>query len=752
MVLKKVSVEGTVQGVGFRPFVYRESVKRNLKGSVKNTGGEVEIILQGEKEKVKEFLRVLEEENPQLANVENVEVSDLEGKNFEDFSIIRSDTSSKDIVFPPDISICESCVEELFDKDDRREGFFMNSCTDCGPRFSVLHDLPYDRPETSFREFPMCDDCSEEYENPMNRRYYAQTTSCPNCGPELELLSSLGEKIPTDNLIEEVCERLEKGQIIGIKGTGGFHIACRAESDEVVKKLRQRFERPSKPFAVMAENLKEVKKFSEVSEEEEKLLKSPKKPIVLVREKDECFLSDHINPGLGFVGVMLPYTGLGNLVLDKVDFPIVMTSANMPSIPMYTENERAVESLGEVVDCFLVHDLEIVNRVDDSVIKRTAVNSFIRRSRGWVPESVDTGLERDIMAVGEDMDNVFAVNKDGEAYLSQHIGDLDNLETIEHFKDSFDFLRELTDADIRDVVSGTNPGFNSLRIADEISHKQDASREKVQHHFAHIGSVMMEKNLKECLGIAIDGFGLGLDGTAWGGEVMLVRKGSYRRIGSIQSFELPGIDKAARRPGRTALSILDDMLDRKELKEVFDTERLERGDETFDTILRQKKAGTNTISCSSAGRVLDAASFILGACEQRYYEGEPAMKLESLALEGDVETRIPVNTIKEDGRKVLKLENGFRALLEEDAKKEDLAASFQDWLARGMAEIAIEQAERFGPRDVCVSGGVCYNRQIIRTIKEEVEKEGLNFYTNELVPPGDGGIPLGQLFALSSKN
>ncbi|MFB6180680.1 MAG: carbamoyltransferase HypF [Candidatus Nanohalobium sp.] len=743
----RIAVEGTVQGVGFRPFVYRTAEDLNLCGEVRNTGGEVEILVEGSEKSLNRFLNRLKEDNPALAEVDSLKVSEKDFESFEAFTISESGSSNSKPVFPPDIGVCDECVEEVFDREDRREGFFMNSCTECGPRLTVVKQLPYDRENSSFEEFPMCEECREEYEDPGDRRFHAQTTACPECGPQLSLHNRKGERLETEDSINEVSKRISSGEIAAVKGTGGFHLCCRADKQKPVKKLRNRLNR-EKPLAVLVKDLEQASKFAKISEKAEKLLKSPQKPITLLEKKEKAEgLAEKVSE-LHNVGVMLPHSTLQHLLLEKVETPLVMTSANLPGLPMFKENQAAFKGLGNVADCFLTHDLRVVNRVDDSVVRPSGM--VLRRSRGFAPQPVSTNIGVEALGMGGDGSNAFAVSKSSDVYFSQHIGGLENVETLNFWETAFNRLKKLTDASPDYVVGDLNPEFNSVRKGREIAEEIGADFVQVQHHRAHVGSVKAEHGVEECVGVALDGFGLGDNGSAWGGEVF---GPEGDRKASLEGFKLPGLDKAAERPERVLISILNKFLSRESIEEVLDFERLEHGRDTLKTVSRQVETGTNTVECSSAGRALDAASFLLNACEKRSYRGEPAMKLESLAYNCPTGPELPVEIGSADGKKVLRLIPAFKGLLEKQEEFSEglLASSFQEFLGKGFGKLAVEVAESSGTDSVCCSGGVMYNRQIREALKQEVESEGLDFYVNEEVPAGDGGLALGQLHILQQK-
>lgn len=734
-VRKRIQVTGTVQGVGFRPFVYRTAVGEGLGGFVRNLGDAgVEIEVEGDPAAVERFLVLLGTEAPPLAVVEGLRVEDLPPDGTGEFRILPSaEREGGSGSLPPDVATCVPCLRDLADPRSRYHGYWATSCTDCGPRFTVVEGLPYDRPRTAFRDFPMCPDCAREYTDPLNRRYHAQTIACPTCGPQLRFVT--GGTPREGNPIALAQEALRAGRIVAIKGWGGTHLACNATREDSVAELRRRLSRPGQPFAVMARE-DQLEAFALPSRDEWALLRSPRRPIVVLPLR-EGRLAPSVAPGLHTVGAMLPYTGLHHLLLADLPFPLVMTSANFPGRPMLVEDDRILRELSGVADAFLLHNRRIVARCDDSVVRASAgVPTFLRRSRGWVPEPIPTDLgEEPLLALGGDLNVTLGLYAHGRVYLSQHIGNTEHVETWEFLREALDHLLRLTGIPLpRRVACDLHPRFPTSLLARELGEPFP-----VQHHVAHVAGLAAEHRVEALVGIAADGYGYGGDGTAWGGEVIVWTRGAWERAGSLAPVLLPGGDRATLRPGRTAASYL--------LAAGLDPQGSGLTPDELRAVRFQIERRLNCPWTTSAGRFLDAVAAWLGAARERTYEGEPAMRLEAVAARG---TPVPVELLfrEEGGRRVLDTVALFGALValrEGGAQASDLAATAQDALGRGLAHLAIEAAQRHGLGAVGLTGGVAVNDAIASAVRKAVEGAGLRFLSHQIVPPGDGGLAYGQL-------
>ncbi len=758
-----IYVTGLVQGVGFRPFIYRLAVSMDLKGYVVNLGDAgVEIVVEGRSDTIKKFVERLMLEKPSPARIDNILVEWLDYTgDFKDFRIMPSDHKVRQggSSIPPDIAICDECVKDLMSYDPRWSNYPFTCCAVCGPRFTMIVDLPYDRERTSMIKFPMCDFCQRDYEDPANRRYHAEGICCRFCGPKNELLDRSGAKIPCEDPIKEAAKLIKEGYIIAVKGIGGFHIACLATDDDVVLRLRRRRRRPQQPFAVMSPSIKHVESFAYLSQIERELLTSKERPIVVLKSKPESPISPWTSPGLDSVGVMLPYTGIHLLLLMYVDEPaIIMTSGNYPGEPMAITIDDALKRLSGIVDYFLTHDRDIINRCDDSVIRVTrGVPTFLRRSRGYAPSPIVFSGVEDIkscvVALGGDLNVTISFLVGNKCYVSQHIGDLDNPDSLHFLTQSYNFFkRTLRVKDVDAIACDLNRYFTSTKFAEELSKELKVPLIRVQHHHAHAASLMAEAGLGPCdeaIVIAMDGIGLGDDGTAWGGEVLLTTYERYERVGCIKPYPLPGGDLCAYYPIRALAGLLSQAMSLEELEELL-IERFSRafkyGPREVPVVIKQLRSGLNVLPSSSTGRYLDAVSAMLGVCTYRSYEGEPAMKLEAIARtsSSDVAVDVPiVNKGKIDmvdaSKVLLQLLTSMR-----DTSPCHIAKAAHVAVAKGLAEIACSKALEEGVKVVGVSGGAAVNEILIETIEREVSRHGLHMLRHRALPPGDGGLSAGQ--------
>jgi len=737
---KHIRVHGVVQGVGFRPFVYRTAIDLGLHGHVRNCGDAgVEIVVEGTERAIGNFLTTLRADAPPLARVDEIEVRACEPKGDTEFSILPStEEGAGGGSLPPDIAICDACVAEVLGESRFRD-YWATSCTDCGPRFTVIESLPYDRPRTSMCAFPMCDACAREYRDPRDRRYHAQTTACPACGPTLRFD---GE---TDRAIERTIEALRRGRVVAIKGIGGTHLACDATDEGTVMRLRERLGRPSRPFAIMGSG-EILERFAEINEGEWCQLKGPQRPIVVLRTRPVAPMAA-IAPGLHTVGAMLPYSGLHHLLFARLDRPLVMTSANLPGRPMLIEDAEIRTCLAGIADHWLLHDRRIVTRCDDSVRRRVGGTFvFLRRSRGYVPCPIAVPFDAvPILALGPETDVTFTLCTNREAVVSQYIGSTDDLETLAFLDDAIEHLYGITTAPAPEVIGcDLHPHFATTHLAHQMAEARGVRVVQVQHHVAHLCAVMAEHDLRESVGILLDGYGHGWDGTAWGGEVLVAQHGVVERAGSLHPVRLPGGDLAARNPLRMVAAFFHAAgLPEEEVRH----DLLARGvpEDEFEVWWAQIEQGINAPWTTSAGRFLDAVAAWLGLCRERTYEGEPAMRLEATAAAG---RPYPVEVGIRQGvdRLLLDTVQLFAELvrLGETVSRVDIAATAQVALAVGIARMASEIATARGIRSISFSGGVAYNDAMASVIRQTVEAANLDYFTNEQVPCGDGGVSFGQ--------
>lgn len=784
MTIVKIIVQGIVQGVGFRPTVYRIAKSMNLKGYVKNIGNAVEIVLFESEGKSNDFIKRLEKERPPVSSISsiklniiekndkkniesilkglNIRINDLDSYN--DFKIIKSSSEFKGVsVIPSDIAICENCIGDLNNKNSTRYNYPFTACADCGPRFTVINSVPYDRERTSMDEFKLCNSCQKEYKDPLNRRYHAEATCCVDCGPEVFLYKN--KSIEEENSIKKAVELLDSGKILAIKGIGGTHLVADVRNEKIVNKLRKRLNRPTQPFATMSYDLDHIKEYALISKNEEESLKSRRRPIVVVKKSENYDFASSVAPGLHNIGVMLPYTGLHYLMF-KYDpsKTYIMTSANMPGEPMLKDNEEIISSLSDIADCFLLHNREIVNRCDDSVIRYRGDDlSFIRRSRGYAPEPYDISpysTNLNILSLGPELDVTFAISKDSYSYISQHIGNTSKFETLTFLKEALMNMMNITKTSSFDlVVCDMHPNFFTTKIAYDLAEKYSCDVLKVQHHHAHAAALSIDNDVSEMICIAADGVGYGDDGTSWGGEILYSDVSSYERLGSLTPQKMPGGDLSTKYPVRMLYSLLlnselneEDVL--KLMKNNY-SNYFQYGEKEVEIVLKQIKLGLNIGISTSTGRILDSVSVALDICHERTYEGECSMMLESVASMSKNELEIPFIINKLDGRYVLDTSNLIKEVIyykNKGYKKSEIASASQRYIANGLSEIAIRSADKKNIDTIGASGGVFYNEAISIAVKEYIEKNDYKFIQHKNTCAGDGSVSLGQSVIASKLN
>ncbi|MCW4006812.1 MAG: carbamoyltransferase HypF [Candidatus Bathyarchaeota archaeon] len=747
----KLTVTGIVQGVGFRPFVYRIAVKNGLAGYVLNRGDAgVEILLEGGENAVERFLVDLQELKPPLSQIHSVIQTPLDGGNqYRGFEIRHSSSESEHSgsVVPPDSAICNDCLRELRDPKNPRHDYFFITCVNCGPRFTIIEQLPYDRENTTMKQFPMCSFCHKEYIDPQNRRFHAQTVACPTCGPKAYLTTNTGEPLNAADPVREAGKLLSEGNILAVKGYGGFHIAASTTKEPPLRRLRTSKHRRAKPFAVMAKNIPAIQSFADITPKKHELLTSPARPIVLLNKNDHYGLSGLVAPELHNIGVMLPYSAMHYMLFDNVaDQAFVMTSANPPNQPIVKDNQEALKILGETVDYFLFHNREIAYRCDDSVMRtHGSRNVFLRRSRGYAPAPVmlKQKAKRCVVSLGGELNNTSCVLNENKAFISQHIGDVENVETKQFLQQATEHLIRLTNSQPQAIACDLHPKFTTTQLAKALAEQNNWQLIPVQHHHAHIAALTAEHNLPEIVGVACDGYGYGTDGTAWGGEILLCTQNSanFKRLAHLEPQPLLGSDLATRYPLRIAAAILNKTTDITSWLQNH-VQHLPHGEMEANLILTQLKNGNSIPQTTSVGRVLDAAAATLGICYERTYEGEAAMKLEAAAVNGK-DTLALEPQIYGD---LLKTTPLIQSLHENAGKLSvsDLAYSAHKYVAGGLAVLAVQFAQEQGVGVVGLSGGAAVNELLARIMREAVEAARLRFVVHEAVPAGDGGVSFGQ--------
>ncbi len=735
----EVKIRGIVQGVGFRPFIHRTVRKYGLRGTIRNTSSGVTLELEGEKEAIDAFVKALPDEAPPLAVIEEISCRVIPEKNFTDFTIIGSERQvERNTLISPDIAICSDCLRELRDPADRRFRFPFINCTNCGPRFTIIEDVPYDRPKTSMKVFPMCPACDAEYHDIENRRYHAQPDCCPACGPHVFYADAEGRPVSGD-AVEHARNALKAGKIIAVKGLGGFHLACRCDDPGIAAELRRRKHRDEKPFAVMCRNTGAVRKYCDLSPAEEKILNGARKPIVLLRKKEPGL--QHLS-GNGFVGVMLPYTPLHVLLFgDDIDM-LIMTSANLSETPIVKDNSEALAALHGIADGFLMHNRVIQTRCDDSLCwVLEDCEYFARRSRGYVPQPVTVSpLKTHILACGAEQKASFCLGKGEHAFLSQHIGDLKNLETLEHYEKQIRHFERLFDIRPELTVCDLHPDYLSTRYAQDRSEKEGIPLLQVQHHHAHMASCMADNGLSgPCIGLIWDGTGLGTDGTSWGAECLAGDYSGFIRMGSIRPIPLIGGDRAVKQPYRVAFALLNEA--GCSTGTITDCIRLEK----------QLSAGLNCPLSSGMGRLFDGIAAILGIKEICNYEGQAAILLEAQAGESSDSFPLAFETESTGtGERILRFD--WRPMIRELVRQKDsgtpvakLAAMFMNTVAAMASEMACDAAEKTGLDRVVLSGGSFQNQYIMHCLPSLLQERGLKPWWHRRVSCNDEGLSLGQL-------
>ena len=743
MTAKKILTQGIVQGVGFRPYVYRLATNLNLKGYVRNLGNVVEIILEGDA--IELFIERFQKELPPIARIDSFKVFDIEESNFDEFKIIESsDFYSGISVIPPDIAICDNCLAEIRNPSDRRYKYPFNACTDCGPRFTVIDSVPYDRNKTSMDEFPLCDDCLVEYQNPLDRRYHGEAICCSYCGPQMAIYKK-DKIIDCDNPIKLGSEKLKDGEILAIKGIGGTHLVVDAYNDNAIKELRLRLNRPNQAFAVMSSDLKSVQRYAKLSEREIKAITSNKRPIVILKKNENYNFPESLSPGLHNIGVMLPYSPMHYLLFDEGDIDTyVMTSANIPGEPMMIDNSEIINSIS---DYSLVHNRKILNRCDDSVIRyRNNELSFISRSRGYTPEPYTINYEvndLNVLSLGPELDVTFCLATEGIAYPSQHIGNTNKIKTLNFLKESINHMKRITKiCDINAVACDLHPQFFTTKLAYEFG----VDVIPVQHHHAHAAALANDHKIDEMIAIAADGTGYGDDHTSWGGEILYTDIKSYERMAHLERQKMPGGDLATKYPIRMLLSILNNEKLIKNYIKYF-----KYGEIEIKNIFKQLDAEINVGVTTSTGRVLDSISAALEICNERTYEGEASMKLESAAYYSTTELELPLIIEKNELKTTEILEEVVKLYLK-GYKKSDIANSAQKTISNGLSELAIQSADKKGIRTIGATGGVFYNESITNTVKNYIESNEYNFIQHKNTCCGDGSVSLGQSIVAKTRN
>ncbi len=763
----RLEISGVVQGVGFRPFVYSCAKMFDVKGFVGNESSGVFVEIESEENRLTEFVDYLKENAPPLAYISEIKLQTIELKHDTDFQIIKSESHEAEFtLISPDISTCEDCLRELFDKNNRRNLYPFINCTNCGPRFTITKTVPYDRPNTTMSTFTMCLACRAEYENPLDRRFHAQPISCWDCGPSLTFSDAETQRRrDAEKEIEQTTQSLLNGQVVAIKGIGGFHLACDARNEMAIKTLRNRKNRVDKPFAVMCKDLETARKFVEVNEAEVEVLTSKERPIVLLKKKIDNQLSESIAPNNQFLGVMLPYSPLHYLLFSNDLDVLVMTSGNFSNEPIVKDNNEALEKLSILADSFLLHDREIFVQCDDSVVrvfateitenteenrKNNSVSSVanilpFRRSRGYAPFPVELPFKvPQILAVGGELKSTFCLTKENFAFMSQHIGDMENLETLKSFENSAEQMKRLFKVEPEIVVGDLHPNYLSSNWAK----KTYANFVAVQHHHAHIASVMAENKIvdENVIGFAFDGTGYGFDGKIWGGEVFCGDYTNFERLTHLRYFPLAGGDTSVKNVYRIALSILQEA----QVEWTEDLACVSASSETERKVLqKQLESNLNVVQTSSFGRLFDAIASIANIRHNATYEAQAAIEFEAILDENVSETyKFEVSENEIDYRNLVReVVRDVRS----NVAKSIISAKFHNAVADLILQLSLQYRKSFNLNKIALSGGCFQNVALLRKAAKLLNQHGFETLTHKLVPPNDGGLALGQAVIASQQ-
>jgi hydrogenase maturation protein HypF len=746
-----IKVEGIVQGVGFRPFVYNLALSKELKGWVNNNSEGVSIDIEGSDANIEIFLNELKNNPPRLSRINNITIHEKSICYYNNFTIRESEKNIASItLISPDISLCKECREDILNPDNRRYFYPFTNCTNCGPRYSITKEIPYDRINTTMHNFKQCEACEEEYKTPSNRRFHAQPNACEICGPNIYLTDNKGTLIKelvhnNKAIIEWTAQKLKEGYIFAIKGLTGFHLVCDGENYTSIEALRKRKNRPHKPFAVMMKDLKTVKSYCSVDDLEEEILTGIKKPILLLNKLNEYSLPEVLAPKQNTLGVMLPFTPLHELLFLSDLKVLVMTSGNAQGLPLEYVNESALEHLSPIVDFFLMHNRDIYMPVDDSVSKVVlGKERLLRRARGYAPEPIGFKNLKPILSYGSNMKNTACIAKDNFLFLSPHNGDLENLETFQHYKRNVDHFKNIFSFNPEYIAADLHPDYFSTQYA--LSQKLPILQ--IQHHHAHIASCMVENNINhKVIGISYDGTGFGTDGKIWGGEFLICDFKDFTRAAHLDYISMPGSEMAIREPWRMGVSYLY-----KSMPENIDYIINNYGKEAL-TIIKMLQKNINCIETSSIGRLFDAISSIIGICNIVSYEGQASMELEAL-IEDESSSFYPYKLIKSDNEFLIDTMPLITALIKDKnigTSKKVLSQRFHNTVIEFSVEVCKNLRALYNINVAVLSGGVFQNTYLLKYLTKALEQQGFVVYSHSSIPTNDGGISLGQTVIANEK-
>lgn len=731
-----MKIYGIVQGVGFRPFVYNSAVKYKILGWVNNSGGSVTIDLTGTAQDIKKFVLEVVKNPPVPASINKVDCISLEYLEYSDFKIKESARETNTIKFiPPDMGTCEDCAKDIKNKNGKRYRYPFTNCTKCGPRYSVIKELPYDRKNTTMDVFKMCHSCIDEYTYPLDRRFHAETNCCGGCGPSLILMNNDGGIERCKDAIEETIEIIKAGKIVAVKGIGGFHLVCSGRNESAIEKLRYRKKRPSKPLAVMMKDINTVREFCMVNEKEEQVLMSNKRPIVLLKKKPNIKIPTNIAPEQKKLGVMLPYTPIHYLLFDELDV-LIMTSGNISGCPIEYKNSSALKKLKNTADYFLMHNREICVPIDDSVVKVfNDKECIVRRGRGYAPSPENLNVADNIVALGSQEKSSISISKNSYVYTSQYLGNLQDLNCYENYKYVLKHLISLLDVEPKVWVCDMHPFYISNEYLEEVT------KIKVQHHHAHMVSCMAEHNISEkVIGVIYDGTGFGLDGSIWGGEFFVGTRASFKRVGHFEYINIQGMDAAIKEPWRCALSYLYFC--------GYNGEVINNIDKTdIDIAIQALKASLNCYKSSSLGRFFDAISALIGLKNFITYDAEAAIALENI-IDENVTGAYKYEIRNEDGVFLIGVKKIILGVLHDmnlKISKGTISAKFHNTISKLTCDLVLKLSQIYGISKIVLSGGVFENEHLLRSIYDELKGKGLEVFFNSRTPINDGGISFGQI-------
>ena len=738
----EIQVSGIVQGVGFRPFVYNLAIKNSLFGWVNNDDRGVNIALEGSSDLIEDFINTLKKFPPPLSKIDSINIKEKEIQNFPSFEIKESQTTSnKSTIISPDMAICNDCINDINDKQNFRYEYALTNCTNCGPRYSIINTVPYDRINTSMALFKMCEKCENEYKNPLNRRYHAQPVSCESCGPKIALYNNQNEELSRDiNAIIDIAKKIKEGEIVAIKGLGGFHLVCDATNDNAIKELRRRKNRPTKPFAVMFKNLEDIKKCATLSKKEEQILCSKEKPITLIKSKIST-LSSNLAPNINTLGCFIAYTPLHHILFKYLDVPIVATSANLSGEPILRFKDEIIHKLENVVDFILDFDRDIINACDDSIVQ--VVNndiSVLRNARGYAPTSFKLPKKnnKNILALGANQKSTIALAFEDNLILSPYIGDLGSISSLEYFTRTIESFKRFYDFEADILVCDKHPNYESTKWA-KSKIVQGIEVVQIQHHYAHVLSTIAEFDLnKDVLAFSFDGTGYGDDGNIWGGEVFVANKKKYERINHIKYFKLLGGEKSIKEPKRVALSLLFDVYSLEQILNINNACVKAFSQNEIKLMHKIWQKGLNAPLTSSVGRVFDAIASFSGIAQTQTYEGETGLQIEN-AYNKNIKESYPF----EINNKEINLKTCIKEIIK-DKNKEQICSKFINMLV----EIIVEISNRNVEYPIVLTGGVFQNKTLLELVSKRLDSMNKEYYYSKKIPLNDGGISIGQIYSL----